>query len=203
MVTNGDHEFARRGDCASRQRRNRERAAQLTGACMARVKFGKLLLLVCTFCVSASAELLASTDSPPPADHILRLFHQPRRHAAVGRRDRHRSRTRTAIRSTRSTSPRASDVSRTSRWISRRSAARALARRAVQRGRLGGARQRPADSVLRQPDLAGEQLQHQDRSAAPARRALRSSCRKTAVEFGLINPFEPIHALNVAGKFAA
>ena len=26
---------------------------------------------------------------------------------------------------------------------------------------------------------------------------------RTAVQFGLINPFEPIHALNVAGKFCA
>ena len=61
-------------------------------------------------------------------------------------------------------------------------AARIVTQQHVQRGRVGGARQRSADSVLRQPDLAGEQLRRevdQPRGSA-GRRPVHAADRERA-----------------------
>ena len=66
-ATNRRHEKLSHGDQA-RERGQQGAGRHLTGACTARVKIGKRLTIACAFlCSTASAELLASTDSPSPA----------------------------------------------------------------------------------------------------------------------------------------
>src|SRR5687767_9779895 len=64
MVTNRHHEVARHGDSAVRQKKQGA-GRQVIGACTARVKLEKRLLLVCAFFFTASAELMAAPDVAP------------------------------------------------------------------------------------------------------------------------------------------
>src|SRR5262249_52182013 len=66
-ATNRRHEKLSHGEHA-RERGQQGAGSRITGACEARVNIGKRLSIACAFlCSTASAELLASTDSPSPA----------------------------------------------------------------------------------------------------------------------------------------
>ena len=77
---------------------------------------------------------------------------------------------------------------------------RGLSRSAVRHHRGGGAHLSVAGAVLRQPDLQESSFNPRDVSRAGAQ-GIAQFMPKTAIYYGLINPFEPIHALNVAARF--
>jgi hypothetical protein len=62
---NRPHQLARHGDSAVWQTKQGA-GRRITGACMARVKFGNRLLLVCAFFITASTSVSASPDVAPP-----------------------------------------------------------------------------------------------------------------------------------------
>jgi hypothetical protein len=173
--------------------------SRFTGACMARVKFGKLLLLGFTLLVSASVELRASTDTPLPADMsfaypishavtplpnaVIETIADPEGEAlAVEEIDDYDLPPEQPVQIGGS-SPRA---------LSRGSMCTAVA--AVARA-----------NKLPIPFFANLIWQESNFDTKTISRAgaqgVAQFMPKTAVEYGLINPFEPIHALNVAGKF--
>jgi len=165
---------------------------------MARVKFGKLLLLIFTLIVSASLELRASTDSPLPA---VTSFAYPTSHAvtplpnAVFEKLAERDSDALEIDYSESFVPNVEKpvVVPTNR------------ERLLTQSRLCSAVAAVARANnLPIPFFANLIWQESNFDSGTISRAgaqgIAQFMPETANEFGLINPFEPIHALNVAGK---
>ena len=172
--------------------------SQLTGACMARVKIGKLLLLVFTLFVSASVELRASTDAVPAADMS---FAYPISHAVTPLPD--------AVIETiadQDGDALAFDEQDDFEMLPEQPVElRAGPVRVMSRDGLCGAVAAVARSNnLPIPFFANLIWKESSFNSKTISRAgaqgIAQFMPQTAFEYGLINPFEPIHALNVAGK---
>ena len=167
---------------------------------MALVRFGKLLLLVGAFCISASAELFASTDSSPPAttSFAYSISHAvtPLSDAVLDQIADQDGNPLDAF-----DESEGSDVSHDEPVDVRVGPPRALSQNGLCSAVVSVARA----NNLPIPFFANLIWQESNFDTNSISRAgaqgIAQFMPKTAVEFGLINPFEPIHALNVAGKF--
>ena len=201
MVTNRQHVWRRQGDAAFAKQNAQGAGSPFTGACMARVNIGKGLLSVCAFlCISAPAELWAAADAPVPAatSFAYSVSHPvtPLPPSVIERIDQHRRR---AI----PMRPTPSTRRTSSAWMSG-SARRARCRAASMCNAVV--------SVARANDLpipffANLIWQESNFDVKSISRAgalgVAQFMPQTANEHGLINPFEPIHALHAAGKIPA
>ena len=174
----------------------------ITGACVALVKFDKLLLIACAFFVSVSAPAtsFASTDSPPPAttSFAYSISHAvtPLPGSAI---DRLADQDGAALE--------AGDDFEGAEWTHepavevRVGPSHALSQSGLCSAVVSVARA----NNLPIPFFANLIWQESNFDTKVVSRAgaqgIAQFMPKTAVEFGLINPFEPIHALNVAGRF--
>jgi hypothetical protein len=199
MDTNGQHELACQGDSASWQTKKQGAGSRFTGACMARVKIGKLLLLVCALCISATAKPWASTDAPPPAvtSFAYRISHPfaPLPDSVIEKiADQEYEPEESTDYNGFDMPPEPTVDPRTgpSRVLSRSGLCSAVAS-------VARAHDLPipffANLIWQESSFESETI-----SRAGAQ-GIAQFMPKTAVEYGLMNPFEPIHALNVAGKF--
>jgi hypothetical protein len=199
MVTNRPHDLACQGDSASWQKKKQGAGRRFTGACKARVRIGKLLLLVCAFSIPAMEKLCASTDAPQPAitSFAYSVSHPftPLPDSVIERiADQEYEPDESTDYNGFEMPPEPAVDPRTGppRAMSRRGLCSAVA------------------SVARAHDLpipffanliwAESGFESKTISRAGAQ-GIAQFMPKTAVEYGLMNPFEPIHALNVAGKF--
>jgi hypothetical protein len=167
---------------------------------MALVKFDKLLLIACAFFVSAPATSFASTDSPPPAttSFAYSISHAvtPLPGSAIDR-----------LSDQDSAALEAGDDSEGAEWTHeptvevRVGPSHALSQSGLCSAVVSVARA----NNLPIPFFANLIWQESNFNTKVISRAgaqgIAQFMPKTAVEFGLINPFEPIHALNVAGRF--
>jgi hypothetical protein len=199
MVTNRRHEFTRQGDSASWQKKQGA-GSRFTGACMARVKFGKLLLLVGAFCISTAAELSASTTSPQPA---TTSFAYPISHAVKPLSDAVLDQ----IADQDSNPLEAFDLSdgfdspHDEPVDVRVGPPRVLSQNGLCSAVVSVARANNLPIPFFANLIWQESNFDTDSISRAGAQGIAQFMPKTAVEFGLINPFEPIHALNVAGRF--
>jgi hypothetical protein len=199
-ATNRRHEKLSHGDQA-RERGQQGAGSQITGACTARVKIGKRFTIACAFlCSTASAELLASTDSPSPAktsfayslshtvkplpDSVVKKITEPFADAlSADDLDLFEP----------APKPKPVDV----RVGPPRHPSRNLVCSAA--ASVAQANNLPVPFFA---NLIWAESSFDIRTISRAgAQGIAQFMPRTAVQFGLINPFEPIHALNVAGKF--
>jgi hypothetical protein len=197
-VTNGQHLSTRRGDAAFEQQQHTGSGRPITGACMARVNIGKGLLFVGAIVVlSTPANVWASADAPLPAatSFAYSVSHPvtPLPASVIDRvvnTDGHDSDDADAF-----------DVPHETRVDVRIGAPRALSRTAMCNAVVSVARA----NDLPIPFFANLIWQESNFDTQSISRAgalgVAQYMPQTANEQGLINPFEPIHALHVAGKF--
>jgi hypothetical protein len=200
MVTNRYHGFSGRGDSAFGQI-EQGAGRQQTGACGAQVTIGTRLLFACAFfSILSPPDLWASTQAPRPAatafaysishtvkplpDAVFEKIATPE----VGSID--------------------GDDSAASEIHEPSVDARVGATRPLSRNGLCSAVASVAKANnLPVPFFANLIWQESNFNTKTISRAgalgIAQFMPKTANEFGLINPFEPIHALNVAGKFVS
>ena len=199
-ATNRRHQNLSHGDQA-RERGQQGAGSQITGACRARVKTGKRLSIAFAFlCSTASAELLASTDSPSPAktsfayslshpvkplpDSVIQKITEPSGDA-LSADDFDLT----------EPAPRQKPVD--VRVGPPRHPSRDLVCSAA--ASVAQANNLPVHFFA---NLIWQESSFDNRTISRAgAQGIAQFMPRTAVQFGLINPFEPIHALNVAGKF--
>ncbi len=198
LVTNRRHDHSGHSDPA-RGRGQQGAGSLFTGACRARVKIGNQLSIACVFFLStASAELLASTASSSPAKTS---FAYSKSHTAKPLPD-------SVIEKI--TEPYGDSLdSDDFEFTEKRSKpvdVRVGPPRNPSRNMVCGATASVAQANnLPVPFFANLIWQESSFDTRTISRAgaqgIAQFMPRTAVQFGLINPFEPIHALNVAGKF--
>jgi hypothetical protein len=199
-ATNRRHEKLSHGDQA-RERGQQGAGRQLTGACKARVKIGKRLTIACAFlCSTAPVELLASTDSPSPAktsfayslshpvkplpDSVIQKITEPTGDAlSADDFDFTES-----VSKTRPVDVRVGPPRHPSRDLVCSAAASVAQANNLPVPFFANLIWAESTFDIRTISRAGAQ-------------GIAQFMPRTAVQFGLINPFEPIHALNVSGKF--
>jgi hypothetical protein len=199
-ATNRRHEKLSHSDKA-RERGQQGAGRQLTGACEARVKIGQRLSIACAFlCSTASAELLASTDSPSPAktsfayslshpvkplpDSVIKKITEPSGDAlSADDFDLFEPAPKSKPVDVRVGPPR-----HPSRDLVCSAAASVAQANNLPVPFFSNLIWAESSFDIRTISRAGAQ-------------GIAQFMPRTAVQFGLINPFEPIHALNVSGKF--
>jgi transglycosylase-like protein with SLT domain len=199
-ATNRRHEKLSHDDQA-RERGQQGAGSHLTGACKARVKIGKRLTIACAFlCSTAPVELLASTDSPSPAktsfayslshpvkplpDSVIQKITEPAGDAlSADDFDFTDSAPKTKPVDVRVGPPR-----HPSRDLVCSAAASVAQANNLPVHFFANLIWSESSFDIRTISRAGAQ-------------GIAQFMPRTAVQFGLINPFEPIHALNVSGKF--
>jgi len=202
MVKNRPHAVFFQGHPALRQR-GRRAGSQTLGACVAHVKAARRLTITCgLFCLAAPAAAMASVDVPPAATSFAYSASHPAKPLPDDVLERIAE-----------SDPEgfilagfgavSDDDART---VEISPEARAVMSRQLSRSGLCSA----VASVARANDLpipffANLIWQESSFNTKTISRAgaqgIAQFMPKTAVQFGLINPFDPIHALNVAGKF--
>jgi hypothetical protein len=192
MVTNRTHETCGRGDKADRQMQQGA-GRRIAGACKARVRFGHRLLLVCTaLCISTPTKLLASSDGPPPA---ATSFAYRVNHAVTPLPD--------------SVIEKVADAENTAEAAFEEDMAKdaeVAPPRTLSRPELCSTLASVAHvNDLPVPFFANLIWHESSFNTGVVSRAgaqgIAQFMPRTAAMFDLINPFEPIHAINVAGKF--
>ncbi len=198
MVTNGQHLCSRGVDAVFKQQQDTRGRRPISGACMARMNIGKGLLFVgVSVFLSAPANVWASADAPLPsatsfaysASHPV----MPLPASVIERTvntDGHDSDDADAF-----------DTPHETRVDVRIGAPRALSRTAMCDAVVSVARA----NDLPIPFFANLIWQESNFDIKSISRAgalgVAQYMPQTANEQGLLNPFEPIHALHVAGKF--
>jgi hypothetical protein len=167
---------------------------------MARVKIGKLLLFACAFYISASAELLASTDSAPPANTS---FAYSISHAVTPLPDAVLEQIADQEGSPFDFSDGSDglDITQDDPVDVRVGPPRTLSQSGLCSAVVSVARANNLPIPFFANLIWQESNFDTDTISRAGAQGIAQFMPKTAVEFGLINPFEPIHALNVAGKF--
>jgi hypothetical protein len=197
MVTNGQHLSGPRGNAALDQQQHTGSGRLIIGACRARVNIGKGLFVGAIVFVSAPANVWASADAPLPAATSFAYWGShpvtPLPVAVIQRivnTDGHDSDDADAF-----------DTPHETRVDIRVGAPRALSRTAMCDAVVSVARA----NDLPIPFFANLIWQESNFDTQSISRAgalgVAQYMPRTANEQGLINPFEPIHALHVAGKF--
>ena len=197
MVTNRHHEVARHGDSAVEQKKQGA-GRRVTGACTARVKLEKGLLLVCAFFLSTSAELMASPEVAPPKSisFAYRITHPvfPLPHSVI---ERVRDQDGDALQPDESAAwdhdePTPPDVGAKSRIPSQPELCREVAS-------VAHAHNLPVPFFA---NLIWQESSFNSRTISRAgAQGIAQFMPKTAVQYGLENPFEPIHAIKVSARF--
>jgi hypothetical protein len=198
VVTNRRHDHSGH-DNGTRERGQQGAGSPFTGACRARVKIGNRLSIVCALLLSAApAELLASTASSSPAktsfayskshtvkplpDSVIEKITEPHGDS-LDSDDFEFTEKR----------PKPLDV----RVGPPRNPSRNLVCSAA--ASVAQANNLPVPFFA---NLIWQESSFDTRTISRAgAQGIAQFMPRTAVQFGLINPFEPIHALNVAGKF--
>ena len=183
--------------------RNQQGAGRLSiGACGARVKISKQLSIACALlCATASTELWASTDSPSPAktSFAYSISHtvKPLPASVIEKIAEPYGDSLDADDGAATPAPRAKPaavVVSPARQPSRDLVCSAVASVAL-------ANNLPIPFFA---NLIWQESSFDSRTISRAgAQGIAQFMPKTAVEVGLINPFEPIHALNAAGKFVS
>jgi len=173
-----------------------------TGACGARVKIGKQLSIACALlCTTASTELWATTDSPSPAktSFAYSISHtaKPLPASVIEQIAEPYADSFDSDDITDATEPRAKPaavVVSPPRQPSRDLVCSAVAS-------VAQANNLPIPFFA---NLIWQESSFDSKTISRAgAQGIAQFMPKTAVEVGLINPFEPIHALNAAGKFVS
>jgi soluble lytic murein transglycosylase-like protein len=196
MVMNRQHASCCQGDSALRQIK-RGAGRQRIGACMARVKAGQRFTIACAILsVAAPATLRASTDVPRPAatSFAYSISHtvKPLPDAVIEK-----------IADTESDwFYGSSNLDVSEKAVGNRIG---MPRQLSRKGLCSAVASVARANNLPIPFFANLIWQESSFNTKTISRAgaqgIAQFMPKTAVQFGLINPFEPIHALNVAGKF--
>ena len=199
-ATNRRHGKLSHGDQA-RERGQQGAGRHLTGACTARVKIGKRLTIACAFlCSTAPVELLASTDSPSPAktsfayslshpvkplpDSVIQKITEPTGDALSADDFDFTD----PAPKTKPVDVRVGPPRHPSRDLVCSAAASVAQANNLPVPFFANLIWAESSFDIRTISRAGAQ-------------GIAQFMPRTAVQFGLINPFEPIHALNVSGKF--
>jgi hypothetical protein len=189
---NGHHEITRRGDPAGRQTKQGA-GRRISGACRARVKFGQRLLPFCTaLCILAPAKLWALSDMAPPSatTFAYRVSHPvtPLPDTVI---EKIADAENGADAAFEEDMTRETDV-KTPRRLSRPDLCRTLAS-------VAHANELPVPFFS---NLIWHESSFNTGTISRAgAQGIAQFMPRTAAMYDLINPFEPIHAINVAGKF--
>ena len=198
MVTNGQHGFVGRGDSALSQIK-RGAGSQHIGACVAPVKADQRLSVVCAFLsVVVPTAARASTDMPKPA---ASSFAYSISHTAKPLPE-------TVIdKITDPSTDGFGDDSQSLLDANEQPLGRGVVmpRQLSRTGLCSAVASVARANNLPIPFFANliwqESSFNSKTISSAGAQGIAQFMPKTAVQFGLINPFEPIHALNVAGKF--
>jgi soluble lytic murein transglycosylase-like protein len=192
MVTNRNHQITRRGDQADRQM-EQGAGRRTTGACKARVRFGRRLLLVCTaLSISMPAKLWALSGVAPPTatSFAYRISHPvtPLPDSVFERIADPENAADAAFEEDMTKEAEAG----TPRFLPRSELCSMLAS-------VAQANELPV------PFFANLIWHESSFNTATISRAgaqgIAQFMPRTAAMYDLINPFEPVHAITVAGKF--
>jgi soluble lytic murein transglycosylase-like protein len=197
MVTNRQHDCPRQGDSAFEQM-TQGAGSRFTGACRARVKSGQRLTIACAFFFFSPAAPWASTDTPAPAaiSFAYTVSHtvKPLPDAVIDQ-----------VVDPFSDSFDADEADAFDPYERPVDVRLGAPRQLSQNGLCSAVASVAKANNLPIPFFANLIWQESNFDTKTISRAgaqgIAQFMPKTAVEFGLINPFEPIHALNVAGKF--
>jgi soluble lytic murein transglycosylase-like protein len=202
MVTNRQHAFPVHGPSALKQRR-RGAGSQITGACVAHVKAAQRLTIACTLLAAAApAAAWASIDVPPTATSFAYSASHPAKPLPDAVFETIAETDPEGLGLTAFSLASGDDVPILEMPVEPRIA---IPRQLSRKGLCSAVASVARANDLPIPFFANLIWQESSFNTKTISRAgaqgIAQFMPKTAVQFGLINPFEPIHALNVAGKF--